>query len=161
MATLYYTAHNIKFNSLILKHATQGGVFDYKDIEGYDFNNMAKDNFRPYAFDFDGVIAKYNGFKGAENEEEPIPDEVEAIRKLKKEGHKIIINSTRGADFLKKYCKKHNIPVDYFNENPDYNTGGEKPVAFVYVDDRAICYKDQSSDELVKEIKNFKPYWRN
>ncbi|MEX1015087.1 MAG: hypothetical protein WDZ80_08095 [Candidatus Paceibacterota bacterium] len=118
-----------------------------------------KDKKHPYAFDFDGVIAKYEGFQGKEHETEPIKEVVNAIRKLKDEGHTIIINSTRGDEFLRKYCEKHNIPVDYFNENPEFDSDGDKPVASVYIDDRAICYKGQTSEELIKELKDFKAYW--
>ena len=35
-----------------------------------------------------------------------------------------------------------------------------KPIAFVYVDDRAVCYKGQSAEDLVSEIENFKAYWQ-
>ncbi len=115
---------------------------------------------RPYAFDFDGVIAKYDGFKGVDHFGEPNEPVVEVIRQLSKTGHKIILHSTRGNDSLKKYCLKHDIPVDYYNENPELegeNRG--KPIAYVYVGDRALCYRGQSADELLTEIKEFKAYW--
>lgn len=113
------------------------------------------------AFDFDGVIAKYDGFKGVEHSGDPIPSIVEAIRKLKDLGHSIIVYSTRGSNFLRDYCARHEIPVDHFNENPDKqgeNPG--KPIAYVYVDDRAVTYKGQDSESLVQEIINFKAYWQ-
>jgi hypothetical protein len=34
-----------------------------------------------------------------------------------------------------------------------------KPIAYVYVDDRAVCYKGQTTEELVKEIIEFKAHW--
>ena len=116
---------------------------------------------RTYAFDFDGVIAEYDGFKGADVVGKPIESVVEAIRELKRQGHKVIIYSTRGKKVLKKYCAEHSIPIDYINHNPEKE--GEnpyKPVAYVYVDDRAVCYKGQSAEELVLEILSFKPHWR-
>jgi hypothetical protein len=116
---------------------------------------------RTFAFDFDGVLAKYDGiFRGAEHLGEPHKDVVEAIRILKKSGHKILIYSTRSSKILKVYCKKYSIPVDYFNRNPNYKTGNPgKPVASVYIDDRALCYTGQNSKKLVGELKNFKPYY--
>ena len=84
-----------------------------------------------------------------------------AARILKKQGHKILIYSTRGNDFLKKYCEEYNIPIDYFNVNPEQ--GGEnknKPVAYAYIDDRAVNYHGQSAEKLVKELNNFKVYWK-
>jgi len=41
---------------------------------------------------------------------------------------------------------------------PNENRG--KPVAEVYVDDRAVCFRKQSADELVEEFLNFKPHWK-
>jgi len=115
---------------------------------------------RVYAFDFDGVISKYDGFKGKTHTEEPINEVVKAIRILKKQGHKIIVFSTRSDELMKKYCEDNNIPFDYINRNPEKegdNPG--KPVAHVYIDDRTICYKGQSAEELVNQINNFKTYW--
>jgi len=123
---------------------------------------MKEDNkTKTYAFDFDGVIAEYNGFKGADVVGKPIESVVEAIRELKKQGHKVIIYSTRGKKVLKKYCAEHNIPIDDINHNPGKEGKNPcKPVAYVYVDDRAVCYKGQSAEELVQEILSFKPHWR-
>lgn len=115
-----------------------------------------------YAFDFDGVIAQYTGYKGKDIAGEPVVEVVEAIRELKKRGHKIIVyGSTRDNDFLQAYCAKYEIPVDYFNENPEVeHSKGRKPVARVYVDDRALTYRGQSANDLVDEIENFEPYWK-
>jgi hydroxymethylpyrimidine pyrophosphatase-like HAD family hydrolase len=119
---------------------------------------MPKNEF--IAFDFDGVIAEYHGYKGEENEENPIKEIVETIRELKKQGCKVIIYSTRGDKFLKEYCEKHNIPVDYFNNNPKFENSNEgKPVAQVYIDDKTVPFKGQSPEQLVKEILDFKSYW--
>lgn len=116
---------------------------------------------KTFAFDFDGVVSKYDGvFKGDEKVDQPRPEIVKAIKILKKQGHKILIYSSRSSKVLKKYCQKHKIPVDYYNLNPNYKTGNPgKPVASVYVDDRAICYQGQSAEKLVKEINSFKVYY--
>lgn len=113
------------------------------------------------SFDFDGVVASYNGFVSKEDIQEPNPEVVKAITMLKEKGCKILIHSTRGDEFLKKYCERFLVPYDYINRRPDVegdNPG--KPIAFVYIDDRNICYKGESAENLVSEITNFKPYWR-
>ncbi len=118
-------------------------------------------NPRTVAFDFDGVISEYHGFAGLEHTGEPISEAVSALRRLKAMGHIILIYSTRSTELIKNYCNKHGIPVDYINDNPLYpDATGSKPVAQVYVDDKAVCFRKQSADELVKEIINFQPYWR-
>jgi capsule polysaccharide export protein KpsC/LpsZ len=79
---------------------------------------------------------------------------------LREKRFKILIYSTRGDAFLKKYCQDNNIPVDYINHRPDKqgeNPG--KPIAAVYVDDRAVCYKGQKAEELVDQITNYKSHW--
>lgn len=113
------------------------------------------------AFDFDGVISEYKEFKGHSITSNPNMQVVEAIKILKKDGFKIIAYSTRGNDLLKKYCSENNIPIDYYNENP--NKQGEnpgKPIAHIYIDDRSLCYRGQKTEELVREIKEFKTYWQ-
>ena len=113
------------------------------------------------AFDFDGVIARYAGFVAKDDTQEPNPEVVKAIIVLKEKGCRILVHSTRGDEFLKMYCEKFSIPADYINHRPDIagdNPG--KPIAFVYVDDRAICYKGENAETLVSEILNFKPYWQ-
>ncbi len=112
------------------------------------------------AFDFDGVISKYEGFISSEDVKPPIDDVVGAIKILKDKGFKILVHSTRGDEFLKKYCEDFSIPFDYINKRFDkYGQNEGKPIAFVYVDDRAICYKGQKAEELVEQIEKFKAYW--
>lgn len=116
---------------------------------------------RVIAFDFDGVIASYSGFIAKDDIREPILEVVKAITALKNKGFKILLHSTRGDEFLKEYCERFSIPFDYINRRPDVagdNPG--KPIAFVYVDDRTICYRGESAETLVSEIMNFKTYWQ-
>lgn len=116
---------------------------------------------RIVAFDFDGVIASYSGFKHADDVQDPIPAVVQTIKSLKEKGYKILIHSTRGNEFLKNYCEQFSIPYDFINHRLDlYGANPGKPIAFVYVDDRNICYKGQTAEELESEIVNFKAYWQ-
>lgn len=113
------------------------------------------------AFDFDGVIAVSTGFKGKEHKEEPIQETVRAIRILREKGFQILIHSTRGDDFLKEYCAEYDIPYDLINQRFDkFGDNPGKPIAFVYVDDRSLCFTGQKAETLVEEIENFKPYWQ-
>ncbi len=116
---------------------------------------------RFYAFDMNGVVVKrlHPFVSEAASLVEPNPPVVEAIRRLKAQGHVIILFSTIGANLVRRFCDAHDIPYDYVNENPRYpNTNPGKPVATVYVDDRAVCYRGQSADELVEELNAFTPY---
>lgn len=114
-----------------------------------------------YAFDFDGTMTKYEKFRGNEVVDEPRPEVIKAIKLLRAQGHKIIIYSTRSNEVLKKWCEKYDVQVDYFNENPEYQPGNPgKPVAYVYVDDRAICYRGQTAEKLVEELNNFEVFYK-
>jgi hydroxymethylpyrimidine pyrophosphatase-like HAD family hydrolase len=116
---------------------------------------------RTFAFDFDGVIAEYDGNFVKGKAGKPIKNVIEAIKKLRKQGHKILIYSTRNNSFLKKYCKKYNLTVDYINDNPNYDQGNKgKPVASVYLDDRAMLYKGQDTETIVRALNNFKVYYQ-
>ena len=113
------------------------------------------------AFDFDGVVAQYNGFVSHDDVQEPIAETIKAMNLLKEKGFRILIFSTRGTEFLNKYCERFSIPADFINDNPEMrgeNPG--KPVAWLYVDDRAIRYIGQTAETLVSEIEQFKAYWK-
>lgn len=117
---------------------------------------------RTFAFDLDGTLTLYDGkFKGAEVVDEPRMDVVQAIKMLKEQGHTIIIYTTRSNEVVQKWCEEFNIVVDYINENPQYSNGNPgKPVADVYIDDRAYCYTGQSADELVHDLNNFNVFYK-
>ena len=117
---------------------------------------------RTFAFDFDGVLSEYDGvFRGNEHVGKPMPEVVQAIKMLKEQGHKIMVYSTRSDKVLRKYCEAHNIPVDYYNKNPEFKRGNlGKPVAHAYIDDRAVLYRGQTSEELVKDLLQFKPWYK-
>ncbi|MEK7542957.1 MAG: HAD hydrolase family protein [Patescibacteria group bacterium] len=116
---------------------------------------------RIIAFDFDGTIAQYNGFVSHSDVQEPVAETIKAMRLLKEKGFRILIYSTRGDEFIRKYCEKFSIPFDFINHNPEMqgeNPG--KPIAYAYVDDSAIRYTGQSAETLVSEVENFKAYWK-
>ena len=123
---------------------------------------MEKRKSRTVAFDFDGVITKYHGnFIDDAHIDPPNEEVIELMRILKKRGHKVIIYSTRSNETLRKYCKEHDIPVDYYNENPEFKVGNSgKPRATVYIDDRSICYEKQNPAVLLEQIENFEPYYK-
>src|SRR5271156_2803127 len=93
---------------------------------------------RTIAVDFDGVIAEYDGYKGPTVLGRPRKDVVEALRELRAEGWKIVVHTTRGEQEIGGYLAQHDIVYDEINRNSDYKTGGPKPVADLYWDDRAI-----------------------
>ena len=106
------------------------------------------------AVDFDGVIANYKGWQGAEHFGDPRPDVINALCELRSGGWKIIVHTTRAEESVRPYLVSHRIPYDEINANSDYLNGGAKPVATVYWDDRALRYSGDALTDL-EMILNF------
>jgi hypothetical protein len=112
------------------------------------------------AVDFDGVINSYtSGWKGPTETDEPVLSAAESLHTLYQRGYKIIIFSTRantseGADTIREYLRNH-------AENNEFAEAVEitdkKPIADVYIDDRAISFTGDW-EETLKQIEEFKPW---
>jgi|SRR5580700_7397200 hypothetical protein len=110
------------------------------------------------AVDFDGVIADYDGWADEKTFGPPREDVVKALGALRDEGWKIIVFSCRETRGLISYLTQNSIPYDEVNQNSSHSTGGAKPVANVYWDDRAVCYSGNAGKDL-EIIRNFRT-WR-
>ena len=103
--------------------------------------------------DFDGVIAE---FSDNINDFGKIIDGAgAALEKLRALGYKIIIHTTRPSDEdhiteLTKYLKAHDIPFDEINTNSDSKWPSAKPVADLYIDDRALRFEGNWDDTVQK-----------
>ena len=115
------------------------------------------------AVDFDGVIHAYSkGWNGGAIYDPPVPGTREALQALKDKGWKIYIFSTRTNKMfrkkdeedqevaMKRWLAEHQIPFDKI-----WTFG--KPMADVYLDDRAIGFRGDWSSSL-QEIENFVPW---
>jgi hypothetical protein len=114
---------------------------------------MGKTN-KTAVFDFDGVIATYDGFKGFDILGEPIEDTIQAMRDLKERGYYLVVFTTRPAtQILVDWLKKNKVPYDDLNRNTkNPMLTSNKPIADVYIDDRAVRYSGQSKAALLTEI---------
>lgn len=114
--------------------------------------------------DFDGVIASYqDGWEGTDKFGTMVPGTDNALKVLKEEGYTIIIFTCRKVtEALKKYLKENNITYDYINENPNEPEGTNKgkPIADIYVDDRAVCFRGNWKWTL-QDIAYFEPWEKN
>lgn len=105
------------------------------------------------AFDFDGVVADYSGWKGIGVLGQVNEEVVTVMRTLQDEGWKVIVYTTRGVAEIRKYMEHHKIPYDEINRNSDIDCLGNKPIADVYIDDRAVCYNGEDAINLMTNIK--------
>jgi hypothetical protein len=109
------------------------------------------------AVDFDGVIADYEGWQGEAVFGQPRTDVIEALEVLRAEGWKIVVYSSRPAELVRPYLIDNCIPFDEINQNSSHQTGGVKPIATVYWDDRACCYSGDALKDL-EVIRNFRTW---
>lgn len=107
------------------------------------------------AIDFDGVIhSMKSGWLGPNVLEEPVEGAVEAIKTLQADGWEVIIFSARagtqeGIDAIVSYLEE--LGLD------SLEVTNEKPVASVYIDDRALTFNGNWNETLSK-IPAFKTW---
>jgi hypothetical protein len=104
--------------------------------------------------DFDGVMSDYHGWKGAEVLDPPRPGLREFLQALNEAGYEIAIHSTREPKIIWSWLISNGID-GYFKEG---SVSLHKPLAFVYIDDRAVCFRGDYGAALA-EIASFKAYW--
>lgn len=104
--------------------------------EGFSEIIDAPQKYKFYAFDFDGTIVENKFPKIGEI----LDGTVEYMNRLYVELSNIIIVWTcRSGDFenqIRRFMCDKNIPFDFINENPMFNTGSPKIYAHEYYDDR-------------------------
>lgn len=110
--------------------------------------------------DIDGTIVNYTDWIDNTHFGKVLDGAPEATQQLHKKGWFIIIYTTRAdKEVIEKFLSDNGFYFDSINENPyqPKNAKGGKPIADIYVDDRAICFNGSWEDTL-KEIGNFKPW---
>lgn len=110
------------------------------------------------AIDFDGVIHSYkSGWQGPTTiQDPPVPGITEALATIRENGYHIVIYSTRaktkaGREAIKEWLKTYEIDwcIDEIT--------AMKPIAEVYIDDRAICF-DGNASNLPYLVETFAPW---
>jgi hypothetical protein len=93
-------------------------------------------------FDFDGVCATYDTWKGVDVFGDPIPEVAELIRLLRIAGYRCILWTTRKLTLtLLEWLAHHNFNFDSINacdHNPPETSN--KPIADLYIDDRGFRF---------------------
>lgn len=103
------------------------------------------------AVDFDGVLNRYNGWKG-ENELYPPQSGAKYFLKKLDEKYTVIIFTCRDTQKIWEWLKKYKLD-QYIQE-----VTNKKPRAFAYIDDRAIEYNG-SYKKVLKTLNEFKTWW--
>ncbi len=117
------------------------------------------------AVDFDGTLTSQGD--QFPNIGDPNPYAIDVIKRFKRDGHRVILNTCRRGIYLTEaveWMKLHGIEPDFVNDNPlaraIYNdpTPGTKVFAHVYIDDRNAFVKKTATGSVdFKYIKrNYK-----
>lgn len=101
--------------------------------------------------DFDGVLHNYKGWEGELSLHNPIPNARKALYLLV-DKYRLICFTTRKAEIVTAWLKLHGFP--------EMKVTNIKEPAFLIIDDRALTFKGEWTEELMTQIKTFKPHWK-
>lgn len=104
------------------------------------------------AIDLNGVLDQYSGWKGEGHEELPKEGVREFLENLSQK-YRVVIHTTQPVPKVWKWLDRHNLS-DYVAR-----VTNRKVPAVVYLDDRAIRF-DGDFEEVLEEIKHFRPHWK-
>jgi hypothetical protein len=104
--------------------------------------------------DLDGVLNLYDGWKGADYFHPPRPGADEFLRALGEQGYRVIVFTIRWAEHVEQWLEAHGLR-GLVAEVTD-----KKPVAHVYLDDRAICFQGDF-EQALRQIQGFKAHWES
>lgn len=103
--------------------------------------------------DLDGVLNKYSG--NFDNENIPAPKEgIQDFLKTLNKSFNIKIFTTRNKLQVSKWLIKHNL------DNLIFDITNIKELCWLYIDDRCIKF-DGNFKNLIKDINNFKPWYKS
>lgn len=104
--------------------------------------------------DLNGVLDRYTGWKDADHWDEPREGAAEFLRRLRADGYRVVVFTTRYADHVREWLAVHGL-AEHVDEVTD-----RKPPAHVFVDDRAVRFTGDFAATL-EEIGRFTAHWES
>jgi hypothetical protein len=104
--------------------------------------------------DLNGVLDAYTGWQGADHFDAPRSGARAFLDALTASGFRVVVFTTRYADDVWGWLRAHGL-ADLVSDVTD-----RKPPAFVFVDDRAICFRGDFTATLA-EIRAFTAHWES
>lgn len=102
--------------------------------------------------DFDGTIAQFDGeWKGLEWLGEPIARARHAMLLLARD-YRLVCFTTRPAELVEPWLSRWGFPK--------MKVSNLKEPAHLLVDDRVLQFQGEWTDELLEQIREFKPHWQ-
>lgn len=106
---------------------------------------------RTIAIDFDGVLHQYNGFKGEDVFNEPLPLARERVEQLLARGHEVVVFTTRQSALVRGWLQRYNFP--------EVSVTNVKQPFWIIIDDRALRFEGEWAQLSVADIERAEPYW--
>jgi predicted HAD superfamily phosphohydrolase YqeG len=75
-----------------------------------------------------------------------LPGARDAVNQLREAGHKVMIFSCNRTQWIERVLRENDIVVDYI-------WGGDKPVCDLYIDDRALEFKGDWGETLLRAFE--------
>ncbi|NTV55281.1 MAG: hypothetical protein HGA16_02160 [Candidatus Moranbacteria bacterium] len=107
---------------------------------------------RIVSIDFDGVLSKYDGWKGEDILGDPFPGAKEFVLRLIETGYTPVVFTTRKAVRVKPWLSEFGFP--------DIEVTDRKYPSLAYIDDRCIRF-DGDFSRFEDDLRTFDVYWRN
>jgi hypothetical protein len=103
--------------------------------------------------DLNGVLDTYRGWQGYVSWHPPRAGAADFLRALRERGFRVVVLTARDPDEARRWLDDHGLAqlVD--------EVTNQKPAAFAYVDDRAVCFRGDFADAL-EGLRTFEPHWR-
>jgi len=135
--------HDMKIVAFFIEDAKH--IETYSDMIDIDINNTVPKKILRICFDLDNTLVTYPTIAGDYTTVKPINRNIMLLKKMKKEGHEIIIYTARRmkthdgnvGKVIKDIARDTIDTLDKFNIEYDELIFG-KPIADIYIDDRAI-----------------------
>ena len=102
--------------------------------------------------DLNGVLDAYGGWRGADHFDPPRPGAREFLTGLRARGFRVVVFTTRWPGDVRQWLEQYDL-ADLVDDVTD-----RKPAAYVFVDDRAVCFRGDF-DATLREIDNFSAHW--
>jgi len=124
-----------------------------------EFQGRKEEEMKTVAIDLDGTILRHwEGTFDTHKFGEILPGAKEALEEMKALDYYLIIHTCRtDEEAVSKFLKENKIPFDAINTNPNAPEFDGKPVADIYIDDRAINFSGNWRKALV-QIKEFETW---
>jgi cysteine desulfurase / selenocysteine lyase len=107
---------------------------------------------RVICVDLNGVLDRFEGWKGDSHWDPPAPGAHEFLRTLREHDWRIVVFTARHYLGAQRWLAEHDL-LKYVNEITDV-----KPAADVFVDDRAVCHRGDLRATL-EQVLAFNAHW--